>query len=73
MSISEKRFVKGGKRETNSELANGATSAELLSQLLNEADEFPASIQHTFMAIWTILLSRFKQGSPNNIRATNLE
>ena len=73
MSISEKRFVKGGKRETNSELANGATSAELLGQLMNEADEFPASIKHTFMAIWTILQSRFKQGSPNNIRATNLE
>ena len=73
MSISKKRFVKGGKRETNSELANGATSAELLGQLMNEADEFPASVQHTFMAIWTILLSRFKQGSPNNIRATNLE
>ena len=73
MSTSEKRFVKGGKRETNSKLANGATSVELLGQLMNEADEFPASVQHTFMAIWTILQSRFKQGSPNNIRATNLE
>ena len=29
MSKSEKRFVKGGKRETNSNLANGATSVEL--------------------------------------------
>ena len=73
MSTSEKRFVKGGKRETNSKLANGATSVELLGQLINEADELPASVQHTFMAIWTILQSRFKQGSPNNIRATNLE
>ena len=73
MSTSEKRFVKGGKRETNSKLANGATSVELLGQLMDEADEFPASVQHTFMAIWTILQSRFKQGSPNNIRATNLE
>ena len=73
MSTSEKRFVKGGKRETNSKLANGATSVELLDQLMDEADEFPASVQHTFMAIWTILQSRFKQGSPNNIRATNLE
>ena len=73
MSKSEKRFVKGGKRETNSNLANGATSVELLDQLMNEADEFPESVQHTFMVIWTIQQSRFKQGSPNNIRATNLE
>ena len=73
MSKSEKRFVKGGKRETNSNLANGATSVELFGQLMNEADEFPASVQHTFMAIWTIQQSRFKQGSPNNIRVTNLE
>ena len=73
MSTSEKRFVKGGKRETNSKLANRATSVELLGQLMSEADEFPASVQHTFLAIWTILQSRFKQKYPNNIRATNLE
>ncbi|XP_022778969.1 DELTA-thalatoxin-Avl2a-like [Stylophora pistillata] len=73
MSTSEKRFVKGGKRETNSKLANNATSVELINQLMDEADSSPASVQHTFMAIWTILQSRFKQGSPNNIRATNLE
>ena len=56
MRTSKKRFVKGGKRETHSKLANGATSVELLGQLINEADEFPASVQHTFMAIWTIYL-----------------
>ena len=56
MRTSKKRFVKGGKRETNSKLANGATSVELLGQLINEADELPASVQHTFMAIWTIYL-----------------
>ena len=54
MSTSEKRFVKGGKMETNNKLANGATSVELVDQLMDEADEFPASGQHTFRAIWTI-------------------
>ena len=73
MSTSEKRFVKGGKRETNSKLANRATSVELLGQLMSEADEFPAFVQHTFLAIWTILQSRFKLKYPNNIRAANLE
>ena len=64
---------KAGKRATNSKLANGATSVELLGQHKNEADEFPASVQNTFMAIWTILQSQFKKGSPNNIGTTNLE
>ena len=54
MSTGEKRFVKGGKRETNNKLANGATSVELIDQLMYEADEFPASVQHTFRAIWTV-------------------
>ena len=39
MSVSETRFVRGGLRATNSELANGETSAELIKKLIKEADE----------------------------------
>lgn len=73
MSTSESRFVIGGQRETNSKLANGETSVELINQLMDEADDSSAPVQHTFMAIWSILQSRFKTGSPNYIRAINLE
>ena len=73
MSVSETRFVRGGKRETNSELANGETSAELIEKLMNEAEQSPSPVQHTFIAIWSILQSRFKPGSPNYVRDTNLE
>ena len=73
MSVSETRFVRGGLRATNSELANGETSAELIIKLMNEADEAPSPVQHTLMPISRILQSRFKPGSNNYIRATNLE
>ena len=73
MSVSETRFVRGGLRATNSELANGETSVELIKKLMNEADEAPSPVQHTFMSISSLLQDRFKPGSKNYVRATNLE
>ena len=73
MSVSETRFVRGGLRATNSELANGETSVELIKKLMNEADEAPSPVQHTFMSISSLLQARFKPGSKNYVRATNLE
>ncbi|KAJ7383082.1 hypothetical protein OS493_030969 [Desmophyllum pertusum] len=48
-------------------------SNELISQLMNEATDYAASIEHTFTAIWDILRSRYDVGSPNHVRAINLE
>ena len=73
MSTSETRFVRGGLRDTNSALANGKTSAELIKKLMNEADEAPSPVQHTFKPVWEILKDRFKTGSKNHIRATILQ
>ena len=72
MSTSETRFVRGGLRDTNSALTKG-TSAELIEKLMNEADEAPSPVQHTFRPIWEILKDRFKTGSKNHIRATILQ
>ena len=71
MSTSETRFVRGGLRDTNSALTKG-TSAELIEKLMNEADDAPSPVQHTFRPIWEILKDRFKTGSKNHIRATIL-
>ena len=73
MTVSETRFVRGGLRDTNSALNNGKKSTELIKKLMNEADEAPKPVQHTFMTIWSILQSRFKSGSKNYHRATNLQ
>ena len=73
ISTSETRFVRGGLRDTNSALANGKTSAELIKKLMNEADEAPSPVQHTFKPVWEILKDRFKTGSKNHIRATILQ
>ena len=73
MTVSETRFVRGGLRDTNSALNNGKTSTELIKKLMNEADEAPKPVRHTFMTIWSILQSRFKSGSKNYHRATNLQ
>ena len=73
MSVNETRFVRGVLRATNSELNNGKVSATLIKKLRKEADKEPSPIQHTFMPISSILQSRFKPGSKNYIRATNLE
>ena len=40
---------------------------------MNEAGDHASSVQHTFRAIWDILQSICKTGSPNHIRAINLE
>ena len=72
MSTSETRFVRGGLRDTNSALTKG-TSAELIEKLMNEADEAPSPVQHTFKPVWEILKDRFKTGSKNHIRATILQ
>ena len=72
MSVSEKRYTIGGRRETKSKLVNERTQ-ELIEQLMNEADDSPSPVEHTFRAIWNILQTRFKGGSDNNIRAANLE
>ena len=73
MSVNETRFVRGVLRATNSELNNGKVSAKLIKKLRKEADKEPSPIQHTFMPISSILQSRFKPGSKNYIRATNLD
>ena len=72
MSTSETRFVRGGLRDTNSALTKG-TSAELIEKLMNEADDAPSPVQHTFRPIWEILKDRFKTGSKNHIQATILQ
>ena len=72
ISTSETQFVRGGLRDTNSALTKG-TSAELIEKLMNEADEAPSPVQHTFRPIWEILKDRFKTGSKNHIRATILQ
>ena len=73
MSTSETRFVRGGLRDTNSALTKGKASAELIKKLLNLAKKSPSPVQHTFMPIWNILQRRLKPGSPNYVRAINLQ
>ena len=74
ISTSDKVFVLGGSPDTRNKLLDQETrSEEEIQNLLNEASEVPSSIGHTFAAIWNILQSRFKPGSPNHIRALNLE
>lgn len=74
ISTSDKVFVLGGSLDTRNKLLDQATrSAEQIEKLLNEASEQPSSIEHTFVAIWNILQSRFKPGSPNHIRGLNLQ
>ncbi|XP_078358942.1 DELTA-thalatoxin-Avl2a-like isoform X2 [Oculina patagonica] len=75
MSTSDKVFVLGGDPKTRNKLLHKDTrSNELIEQLMNEAGgDSASSVQHTFRAIWDILTSRFDAGSPNHIRAINLE
>ncbi|KAJ7392548.1 hypothetical protein OS493_012220 [Desmophyllum pertusum] len=72
VSTSDKLNMIGGRRETKSKLVNKRTP-ELIEQLMNEADDSPSPVERTFRAVWNILQARFKEGSPNNIRAANLE
>ena len=72
MSTVDKLIVKGGTKETRNKLMNDR-SKELIEQLLNEAGESDASVEHTFRSIWDIMQSRFDTGSENYIRAINLQ
>ena len=74
MSTSDKVFALGGSLDTRNKLLDQKTrSPEEIQKLLNEAEKAFASIEHTFIAIWNILQSRFKPGSLNHNRALNLE
>ena len=72
MNTVDKLIVKGGTKETRNKLMNDR-SKELIEQLLNEAGESDASVEHTFRSIWDILQSRFGIGSENYVRAVNLQ
>lgn len=74
MSTTDKVFVLGGSLDTRNKLLDQKTrSPKEIQKLLNEASKAPASIEHTFVAIWNILQSRFDTGSPNHNRGLNLE
>jgi len=74
ISTSDKVFVLGGSLDTRNKLLDQETrSVEEIQKLLDEASDEPSSIEHTFVAIWNILQSRFQTGSPNHIRGLNLE
>ena len=67
INTSDKVFVLGGNPDTRNKLLDQKTrSVEEIQNLLNEGNESPSSIEHTFVAIWNILQSRFKIGSPNH-------
>lgn len=72
MSTSDRLIIRGGTAETRNNLLN-ERSKELIEQFMNDASESASSIQHTFSAIWGIVQSIFEVGSPNHIRAINLE
>ena len=72
MSTTDKRIVRGGSSATRNKLLHNM-SKELIERLMNEASETHSSVQHTFRAVWQILQSRFTSGSPNYVRALNLQ
>ena len=72
MNTIDKLIVRGGTKETRNALVK-KRSKDLIEQLLNEAGKTPASVEHTFRAIWDILQSRFPIGSDNYVRAVNLQ
>lgn len=74
INTSDKVFVLGGTLETRNKLLNPETrSMKDIQDLLNEAGQSPSSIQHTFLAMWTMLQTRFPPGSPNHVRGLNFE
>ena len=74
MSTSDKVFVLGGSSSTRNKLLDQETrSVDQIQQLLNEAGESPASIEHTFLSIWSMLQARFEEGSDNHVRGLNME
>ena len=72
MSTTDRLIIRGGSKETRNKLIH-ERSKELIEQLMNEASDSASSVQHTFREIWYILQSIFEEGSPNHIRAVNLE
>ena len=70
MSTTDKLFIRGGSRETRSQLLHDRSKG-LIQQLMNEAVDSHSSVQHTFRAIWKVLESRFPSGSPNYVRGLN--
>ena len=72
MDTTDKLFIRGGRKETRSQLLHDR-SKELIQQLMNEAADTHSSVQHTFRAVWKILQSRFPSGSPNYVRSLNLQ
>lgn len=74
MSVSDQVFVLGGCDDTGTKLLDkGTRSVKGIHKLLNEANEAPSSIEHTFDAIWNILQTRYDIGSDNYKRGLNLE
>ena len=72
MNTIDKLIVRGGTKETRNAFIKKRTK-DLIEKLLNEAGKTPASVEHTFRAIWNILQSRFPIGSDNYVRAVNLQ
>lgn len=72
MNTIDKLIISGGTKETRNALSQRRTE-ELIENLLNEAEKSPASVEHTFRAIWHILQARFSFGTDNYIRAVNLQ
>ena len=68
----DKLIVRGGTKETRNAFIKERTK-DLIEKLLNEASKTPASVEHTFRAVWDILQSRFPIGSDNYVRAVNLQ
>ena len=74
ISTSDKVFVFGGIPDTRNKVLDPETrSPKVIQKLLDEASEAPSSIEHTFVAMWSILQSRCKPGSPCHIRGLNLQ
>ena len=74
MDTTDKVFVSGGSLDTGTKLfAKETRSVKGIQKLLNEAREAPSTIEHTFVAIWNILQTRYEIGSDNHIRGLNLE
>ncbi|XP_015749132.1 PREDICTED: DELTA-thalatoxin-Avl2a-like [Acropora digitifera] len=71
MSTTNKLLIRGGSRETRSQLLHDRSKG-VIQQLMNEAADTHSSVQHTFRAIWKVLQSRFP-GSPNYVRGLNLQ
>lgn len=72
MNTVDKLIIRGGTSETRNALKKERTN-ELIEAFLNQADRTAESVEHTFSSVWDILISRFGFGSPNYIRAVNLQ